>query len=120
MDDRVRHITARRVRHIMRSAASDKVVPLHPEPARPPRRPRASLVRVLLAAPVLALLPIGGATPIPPKPLSVALYNPDRNCGISKYRMAECNPNEYVLEVLMTGRPHRDPRPGEKKEFPVL
>ncbi|MDF1554851.1 MAG: hypothetical protein P1P84_17405 [Deferrisomatales bacterium] len=120
MDDRVRCITARRVRHIMRSAASDKVVPLHPEPALPTKRPRPSFLRVLLATPVLALLPMSGATPTPPKPVSVALHNPDMNCGISKYRMAECNPNEYVLEVLIGGRPQHDPRQGEEQEFPVF
>jgi hypothetical protein len=63
---------------------------------------------------------MSGATPIPPKPVSVALYNPDMNCGISKYRMAECNPTEYVIEVLMKRQPHRTPALDEPKEFPVF
>ena len=120
MDDSVRRVTARRVRHIMRSAASDKVVPLHQEPAPPPRRSRSSLLRVLFASPILALLPMSGATPVPPKQVSVALYSPDTNCGMSKFRMAECNPTEYVVEVLMKGQPHRSPGPGERQEFPVF
>ena len=120
MDDRVRHITARRVRHIMRSAASDKVVPLHPEPPSSPKRSRAAFLRVLFAAPIVALLPMSGGAPVPPKPVSVALYNPDANYGMSKFRMAECNPTEYVVEVLMNGKPPRNPGLAEHEEFPVF
>ncbi|MEW6487327.1 MAG: hypothetical protein AB1578_05345 [Thermodesulfobacteriota bacterium] len=52
--------------------------------------------------------------------MSVALYNPDANCGISKFRMAECNQNEYIHEVLLGGRPQHSPHPGENQEFPVF
>ena len=120
MDERVRSTTARRVRQIVRSAAEETVVPLHRDMVPPSQRSKRSPLHVLIAIPLLALLPMGDATPTRSKPVSVSLYQPDMNCGISKFRMAECNPNEYVVEVLLGGRPHRSPGLSEREEFPVF
>ncbi|MDW7710085.1 MAG: hypothetical protein SCH98_06390 [Deferrisomatales bacterium] len=69
---------------------------------------------------MLALVPMDGATPTPPEPLRAVYYNPDASSGISKFRLAGCNPNDYVVEVLINGRPHRSPEADERRELPVF
>lgn len=105
MDDRVRCITARRVRQIVRSATQENVVPLHPDGLVPRRRPWPFLVRVLLVLPLFALLPVQDSDRPPAEPIPVAVLTPSVNCGISKFRAAECDPSEYVVEVLVGGKP---------------
>ncbi len=120
MDEMVRRTTARRIRQLVRGAAEENVVAMYPETLSQPSRSKTSLLRVLVAALLLALLPMGGPTPTRSEPASVALYNPDGNCGISKYHMADCDPNEHIVEVLIGGRPHHTAGLGERKNFPVF
>ncbi|MDF1555315.1 MAG: hypothetical protein P1P84_19755 [Deferrisomatales bacterium] len=80
-------------------------------------RPR---LRVLLATPLVALLPLGNSLPTLSEPVGVALYQPDLNCGMSKFRMVECDPNEYVVQGLIGGNPPRSPGLQEREPLPVF
>jgi hypothetical protein len=121
MDEKVRHLTATRVRQIVRSATAANVVPIHPEISLPPtRRWRAFPLWALVAAPVLALVPIDGATPTLPEPLRVVAYHPEPSPGLFKLRLAESDPADYVVDVLINGQTHRSPEAGERRELPVF
>ncbi|MBE0618864.1 MAG: hypothetical protein IH608_13225 [Proteobacteria bacterium] len=120
MDDRVRCITARRVRHILRSATQENVVPLHPGGPVPRRRPWVPLLRTLLVLPVFALLPAGDSDRPPVEPFPVAVLTPASDCGISKFRAAECDPSEYALEGLRGGQPLRAAPVDPPERLPVF
>ena len=58
----------------------------------------------------LTLLPMGSSIPTLPEPVRVAFYQPDLNCGMSKFRMLECDPNECIVQSLIGGHPPRSPQ----------